>query len=86
MKRLRGDCLRTLSENELIDIRVYKDAIERIQFSGMKEEEDKKLPVKQSNQDPTLLIDAATNYWRGKIIYRQIDMDGNLQMQGEQLK
>ena len=30
MKRMRGDCLRTLSENGLIDIRVYKDAIEKI--------------------------------------------------------
>ncbi len=86
MKRMRGDCLRTLSENGQIDIRVYKDAIERIQFSGLTDEEDKKLPLKQSVQDPTLLLDPASNYWRGKIIYRQIDMDGNLQMQGEQLK
>ena len=54
MKRMRGDCLRTLSENGRIDIRVYQDAMENIQFSGMKEEQDKALPAKQSNQDPTL--------------------------------
>lgn len=49
MKRMRGDCLRTLSENGWIDIRVYQDAMEKIQFSGMKEDQDKALPVKQSN-------------------------------------
>lgn len=28
MKRMRGDCLRVASENGLIDIRAYTDAIE----------------------------------------------------------
>ena len=78
MKRMRGDCLKALAEKGLIDIRQYKKDLEQIEFVGITKEQNIKLPTKFSYIDPMLKLDFKKNFWQGSILFKEIDMDGDL--------